>query len=221
LRTLGENDTDVPARSPSGEKGDIDDPNHPTNGRGGASPHTDKSDLMSPFWGIIDLQGSGHDHRSPMAPRARSPDRRDTHATQYTRDPLSLEEGNRLIQACESLRERQVIVILLDTRLRVSELAPLADAGLTPYRGIKKLRNAGTLGPDRVLAVIGIGSLGTYAVQYAKLLSSGATGVAFGRSDGKLAVAKEYSADHAINTKGKSIDDIRKELLKAGVTPPL
>jgi hypothetical protein len=80
LRTLGENDTDVPARSPSGEKGDIDDPSHPTNGRGGASPHTDKSDLMSPFWGIIDLQGTGHDHRSPMAPRARSPDRRDTHA---------------------------------------------------------------------------------------------------------------------------------------------
>jgi propanol-preferring alcohol dehydrogenase len=51
--------------------------------------------------------------------------------------------------------------------------------------------------------------------QYAKLLSSGATVVAFGRNDEKLAVAKEYGADHAINTKGKSIDDIRKELLKA------
>jgi integrase/recombinase XerD len=44
---------------------------------------------------------------------------------QYTREPLSLEEGNRLIQACESLRERQVILILLDTGLRVSELAQL------------------------------------------------------------------------------------------------
>jgi alcohol dehydrogenase, propanol-preferring len=63
--------------------------------------------------------------------------------------------------------------------------------------------------------VIGISGLGTYAVQYAKLLSSGATVVAFGRSDEKLAVAKEYGANHAINTKGKSIDDIRQELLIA------
>jgi alcohol dehydrogenase, propanol-preferring len=99
--------------------------------------------------------------------------------------------------------------------LKAEELAPLTDAGLTPYRGIKKLRNAGALGPDRVLAVIGIGGLGSYAVQYAKLLSSGSTVVAFGRNDEKLAVAKENGADHVINTKGKSIDDIRKELLKA------
>jgi alcohol dehydrogenase, propanol-preferring len=72
--------------------------------------------------------------------------------------------------------------------LKAEELAPLTDAGLTPYRGIKKLRNAGALGPDRVLAVIGIGGLGAYAVQYAKLLSSGAMVVAFGRNDEKLAV---------------------------------
>ena len=73
--------------------------------------------------------------------------------------------------------------------LKAEELAPLTDAGLTPYRGIKKLRNAGALGPDRVLAVIGISGLGAYAVQYAKLLSSGATVVAFGRNEEKLAVA--------------------------------
>jgi alcohol dehydrogenase, propanol-preferring len=99
--------------------------------------------------------------------------------------------------------------------LKAEELAPLTDAGLTPYRGIKKLRNAGALGPDRVLAVIGIGGLGTYAVQYAKLLSSGATVVAFGRNDEKLAVAQQYGADHVINIKGKSIDEIRQELLHA------
>ena len=86
--------------------------------------------------------------------------------------------------------------------LKAEELAPLTDAGLTPYRGIKKLRDAGALGPDRVLAVIGIGSLGAYAVQYAKFLSAGATVVGFGRNDEKLAVAKEYGADHVINTKG-------------------
>jgi propanol-preferring alcohol dehydrogenase len=99
--------------------------------------------------------------------------------------------------------------------LKAEELAPLTDAGITPYRGIKKLRSAGALGPGRVLAVIGIGGLGSYAVQYAKLLSSGATVVAFGRNDEKLAVAKENGADHVINIRGKSIDDIRKELVTA------
>jgi alcohol dehydrogenase, propanol-preferring len=99
--------------------------------------------------------------------------------------------------------------------LKSEELAPLTDAGLTPYRGIKKLRQAGVVGPDRVLGVIGVGGLGTYAVQYAKLLSSGATVVAFARSDEKLAVAKEDGADHVINTRGKSAADIRAELSKA------
>jgi len=96
--------------------------------------------------------------------------------------------------------------------LKPEELAPLTDAGLTPYRGIKKLRDAGALGPDRVVAVFGIGGLGTYAVQYARLLSGGATVVAFARNDEKLAIAKDYGADHAINITGKSVEDIRKEL---------
>ena len=106
---------------------------------------------------------------------------------------------------------RYEYIIRLDKKynLKAEELAPLTDAGLTPYRGIKKLRDAGALGPDRVMAVIGIGGLGAYAVQYAKLFSSGASVVAFGRNDEKLAVAKEYGADHALNIKNKSIDDIR------------
>jgi alcohol dehydrogenase, propanol-preferring len=99
--------------------------------------------------------------------------------------------------------------------LPAERLAPLTDAGLTPYRGMKKLRQAGVVGPDRVVGVVGVGGLGTYAVQYAKLLGSGARVVAFARSDEKLAIAKEYGADHVINTKGKSIADIRLELQKA------
>ncbi len=108
-------------------------------------------------------------------------------------------------------------LIKVDKRygLKAEELAPLTDAGLTPYRGIKKLRDAGALGPDRVLAVFGVGGLGAYAVQYAKLLSGGATVVAFARNDDKLNVAKEYGADHTINVKGKSLADIRKELSAA------
>jgi propanol-preferring alcohol dehydrogenase len=100
-------------------------------------------------------------------------------------------------------------------RLKAEQLAPLTDAGLTTYRGLKKLRDAGALGPNRVLAVLGVGGLGAYAVQYAKLLGGGATVVALARNVEKLAVAREMGADHVIATKDKSVGDIRSELVKA------
>jgi len=106
-------------------------------------------------------------------------------------------------------------VIKIDRHLPFEELAPLTDAGLTTYRGVKKLRDAGALGPDRVVAVFGVGGLGGYAVQYAKLLGGGAKVVAFARNADKLAVAKEYGADHTISVKGKSPADIGKELNEA------
>jgi alcohol dehydrogenase, propanol-preferring len=59
---------------------------------------------------------------------------------------------------------------LIKADLAFEQLAPLTDAGLTPYRAIKKLRDAGALGPDRVLGVFGLGGLRGYAIQYAKLL---------------------------------------------------
>ena len=103
-------------------------------------------------------------------------------------------------------------LIKVDSRLKFEELAPLTDAGLTPYRGIKKLRDAGALAPDRVVGVFGVGGLGGYAVQYAKLLGSGAKVVAFGRNPDKLNIARQYGADHVISVKGKSSADIAEEL---------
>lgn len=95
---------------------------------------------------------------------------------------------------------------------RPETLAPLTDAGLTPYRGIKKLRDAGKLGAGRTVVVNGIGGLGSYGVQYARLLGSGATVVGFARSDEKLAVAKENGAHHTVNVRGKSAEDVQDEL---------
>ncbi len=46
-------------------------------------------------------------------------------AYQYKREPLTQEEANRLSNACETGEERLVIWTLLDTGLRVSELASL------------------------------------------------------------------------------------------------
>ena len=105
-------------------------------------------------------------------------------------------------------------LIRLEKRLKWEELAPLTDAGVTPYRGIKKLRAAGVLGPDRVVAVFGASGLGGYAVQYAKLLSAGATVVVFARNEEKLAIARQRGADFAINTRGKSLDDLHAELAR-------
>jgi alcohol dehydrogenase, propanol-preferring len=45
----------------------------------------------------------------------------------------------------------------------------LTDAGLTPYRTIKKVKHS--LDPGTSIAVVGIGGLGSYAIQYAKLLA--------------------------------------------------
>src|SRR5262245_42084439 len=93
-------------------------------------------------------------------------------------------------------------------------LAPMTDAGATPYRGLKKLRDAGKLGPDRTVAVNGIGGLGAYAVQYARLLAGGSTVIALGRTDSKLAVAVDNGAHYGINTRDKSVEAIQDELAK-------
>jgi propanol-preferring alcohol dehydrogenase len=95
---------------------------------------------------------------------------------------------------------------------RPEYLAPLTDAGITPYRGMKKLRNAGKLGAGRTVVVNGIGGLGAYGVQYARLLGAGATVLGFARSDEKLAIARENGAHHTVNVRDKTLDDVQDEL---------
>ena len=65
---------------------------------------------------------------------------------------------------------RHVIAVPNSSDRKPETLAPLTDAGLTPYRGMKKLRAAGKLGAGRIVVVNGIGGLGSYAVRYARLL---------------------------------------------------
>lgn len=91
-------------------------------------------------------------------------------------------------------------------------LAPLTDAGITPYRGMKKLRDAGKLGAGRTVVINGIGGLGSYGVQYARLLGGGATVLGFARSDEKLSVAKDHGAHHTVNVRDKSAEDVQNEL---------
>lgn len=105
--------------------------------------------------------------------------------------------------------------------LKIESIAPLTDAGLTPYRAIKNIRNL--LGPGKTVGIVGIGGLGYYGVQYAKILGQSADVIAFDRKDEKIDLAKEIGADFTINnsvdfsklkdevsaiTKGKGIDVI-------------
>src|SRR5713226_8168184 len=46
-------------------------------------------------------------------------------ASQYKREPLTQAEATRLVNACDTPRERMVVWTLLDTGLRASELASL------------------------------------------------------------------------------------------------
>jgi propanol-preferring alcohol dehydrogenase len=90
------------------------------------------------------------------------------------------------------------------------ELAPLTDAGLTPYRAVKKVRHM--LGPGTSIAVIGMGGLGSYGIQYAKLLAPNSTVIAIDRNDKKLGLAKSFGADNTVNS--KTTRNIRNEVLE-------
>ena len=83
--------------------------------------------------------------------------------------------------------------------LNPEELAPLTDAGLTPYRAIKKVRHL--LDPGTSIAVVGIGGLGSYGIQYAKILAPNSNTIAIDHSDKKLQLAEKLGADYTINSR--------------------
>jgi len=73
--------------------------------------------------------------------------------------------------------------------------APLADAGVTPYRAVRRV--SGWLLKDGSTAVVlGVGALGQFAIQYLKLLTTSHV-VAVDLSEGKLRRALELGADEA------------------------
>ena len=95
-------------------------------------------------------------------------------------------------------------------RLKPEELAPLTDAGLTPYRAIKKVRHL--LGPGTSIAVVGIGGLGSYGVQYAKILAPNSRVIAIDCSAEKLRLGEKLGADYTVNS--KESQDIKGEIFR-------
>ena len=70
---------------------------------------------------------------------------------------------------------------------------------LTPYRAIKKVRHL--LQPGTGMAVVGIGGLGSYGIQYAKILAPNSNIIAIDYSDEKLELADKVGADYTVNSK--------------------
>ncbi|KAI1860688.1 uncharacterized protein JN550_011413 [Neoarthrinium moseri] len=73
--------------------------------------------------------------------------------------------------------------------------APLTDAAVTAYHAIQTAVER--LKPGTSAAIIGIGGLGSYGVQFIKLLTS-ADVIAIDTAQKRLEVARELGADHAV-----------------------
>ncbi|MBO9668539.1 MAG: NAD(P)-dependent alcohol dehydrogenase [Bdellovibrio sp.] len=94
-------------------------------------------------------------------------------------------------------------------KLDPKDAAPLSDAALTPYHGIK--RALPYLTPDATAVVLGVGGLGHMAVQLLKVLS-GCRIVAADVDNSKLEMAKKLGADLVVNT--KNIDEAAEMINK-------
>ena len=90
---------------------------------------------------------------------------------------------------------------------KVSDYAVLTDAALTPFHSIVAL---GKVKAGDSVLVVGVGALGLYALQIAKL--SGATVIVADIKEEALENAKSYGADATINTKKEDLEKSVKEL---------
>ncbi|MCG3133471.1 MAG: 6-hydroxycyclohex-1-ene-1-carbonyl-CoA dehydrogenase [Planctomycetes bacterium] len=86
------------------------------------------------------------------------------------------------------------------------ELSVLADAISTPWQSITR---SGLRAGD-VAVFVGAGGVGGFGVQLAAAL--GARVAALDVDDGRLAAVREHGAACAVNVRGKSAKDVRKEL---------
>jgi len=104
-------------------------------------------------------------------------------------------------------------VIKLDPSLEPTDVAALADAGLTAYHAVAKA--ARVLRPGNVVVMIGAGGLGHIGIQVMKAIS-GATLVVVDRNPDALALAKKLGADHTVQSKEGDDAFVKKVLALTG-----
>lgn len=71
--------------------------------------------------------------------------------------------------------------------------------------------------PGTAVAVVGIGGLGSYGIQYARLLAPNSTTIAIDRNEKKLDLAKQFGADHCIKLSGNTHKEVMEVTEGGGV----
>ncbi|MGE5327175.1 MAG: alcohol dehydrogenase catalytic domain-containing protein, partial [Deltaproteobacteria bacterium] len=105
----------------------------------------------------------------------------------------------------EFVKARASHTVALPKNLNFVDAAPIYCAGLTPYRALK---TSGALAGETV-AIWGVGGLGHYAVQFAKIMGTRVIAVDVAKE--KLQLAKQLGADELVDASaGKPGEAIRK-----------
>ena len=114
----------------------------------------------------------------------------------------------------EYLKTSERALIKLEDNVKPSDVAPLADAGITAYRAVRKavpLARPGT----RVL-LIGMGGLGHIAVQLMREMGN-AEIIAIDQNEHRLNMALEYGADQGVLAGDRVVSDVRGLTRNVGV----
>ena len=98
-------------------------------------------------------------------------------------------------------------VVKLDPSLHPTQIAALADAGLTAIHAVKKA--APVLGAGTRAVVIGAGGLGHIGIQCLKAYTP-AEIIVIDPNDNALALAGELGADHTIKVDGTHVDKVKE-----------
>lgn len=105
----------------------------------------------------------------------------------------------------EYLRTSARSVVRIDDTLEPSDVAALADAGLTAYHAAAKA--ARRLTPRDRVVVIGAGGLGHIGIQVLKALTA-AEIIVVDRSADAIKLAVGIGADHGVVAEGRQVDDV-------------
>lgn len=97
-------------------------------------------------------------------------------------------------------------LIKLDDSLEPVDVAPLADAGITAYRAVKKAVPVLQAGTSCV--IIGAGGLGHIAIQSLKAMSPTEI-IVVDTNPEALALAKEIGADHVVDGKDDAVSAVK------------
>lgn len=105
----------------------------------------------------------------------------------------------------EYLKTAERSLIKLENGVQPQDVAPLADAGITAYRAVKKA--APFAKPGTKVLMIGMGGLGHIAVQLMREFGN-ADIIALDKNRERLDMALEYGADEAVEAKEGFISEV-------------